>query len=901
MNVDQEENGNNVEENTNYNDTIKLGNTSDGFNKWQPSRNFEQSDSDIDDPHFTELRRSSTQEAATDCTDLTSDYSETHTTDSSTATTLPDFPEYRERPRKYSKDPIDNRLMEKTVGKVVDEVPWDIDGTCKYIVQCCSENWLNKTKDGRYFHLRTTGKDPNIAKRVGHCQGSFVCKKEDCYKRTYENTINKIDFIRDEEGKTLCGPCGSYARRIYCGAIKRITFDRNKGHAIVEHQRVHNCNLKPDKRKKQRIIDSHPMPISGFNTPLKTKKAMMRMKMDRKEYGDVKEIAESISAKDLKARISRLRRDASRPLSARDECEVYAHIRRLKKEFEVEFEDPYLVFKECCSHEVVGEDGSFVFKTSKSALEIAAKMSGMKTSKGEPSHLQKEPAFFDGMHSRVRLYKSLTLWVYHSAIRKMLLLAIMEAPRENTYYITKFFELFRDAMREYLGDESYEWRPDSIMMDEKGANFKALEAVMGKDFVDHYTMTCQYHFKQCAEEKMQAKNVPQEERKSFRKLLKILLEASTLPEYYNVCRDIDKAVKHYGLEGWWRWWKPRGFHLVPALRGFNLPRSNYAESGQSKLKGDRKISLIESVIEDCMEFLVQASDYKNFINNTEVVRGRGPSQFEREEKERREERNYVESAVQAIRSGDLLKCRKIVDSEPRFVPGGRARHKAPKDSRTGVQGNVRGKTNAAKKRTSNDGRNSNEDNMGGDKGESAEPTRRSNPDRRGRGHNPRYDSSDEGFDDDAYSARLLPEDYKELPVDVERRQIEDLQKVEYIPLGRATKTSNVSICQGCINGFKDEKYFKSPMNLVFRYKMYRKRPNKNKEWVLSNTKTYGYFHAEDMFCIRNYHELRNLSIDDVYMSNATFGNLTNGHFTELEKRQHLEPVLNTRRELRKVR
>ena len=83
--------------------------------------------------------------------------------------------------------------------------------------------------------------------------------------------------------------------------------------------------------------------------------------------------------------------------------------------------------------------------------------------------------------------------------------------------------------------------------------------------------------------------------------------------------------------------------------------------------------------------------------------------------------------------------------------------------------------------------------------------------------------------------------------------------------------------------------------------MYRKRPNKNKEWVLSTTKTYGYFHAEDMFCIRNYDELCNLSIEDIYMSNATFGNLTDGQFTELEKRQHLEPVLNTRRQLRKVR
>ena len=105
------------------------------------------------------------------------------------------------------------------------------------------------------------------------------------------------------------------------------------------------------------------------------------------------------------------------------------------------------------------------------------------------------------------------------------------------------------------------------------------------------------------------------------------------------------------------------------MHGFNLPRSNYAEGGQSKLKGDRKISLIDSVMEDCIEFLIQAADYENFLNNSEVVRGRGLSQFEREEREHREERNYVESAVRAISSGDLLKRWKQLDSEPRFVPG----------------------------------------------------------------------------------------------------------------------------------------------------------------------------------------------------------------------------------------
>ena len=213
------------------------------------------------------------------------------------------------------------------------------------------------------------------------------------------------------------------------------------------------------------------MPISSFNTPLKTKKTTMWMKMDCKEYKGVKEIAEAVSTKDLKARISQLRRDASRPLSAQGECEVYAHVWWLKKEFQTQFEDPYLIYKECCSHEVIGEKGSFVFKTCKASLKIAAKMSGAKQVNGEDSQLTEEPAYFDGMHSRVHLYKSLTMWVYNAAIRKMMLLAIMEAPWENTYYITKFFKLFQDAMRDYLGDGTYEWHPNSIMVDEKGADF----------------------------------------------------------------------------------------------------------------------------------------------------------------------------------------------------------------------------------------------------------------------------------------------------------------------------------------------------------------------------------------------------------------------------------------------
>ena len=171
------------------NDEGEVNESGEAYKKWVPNQNFHQSDSDIDDPHFAPLPTSSTKEASTDCIDLTSDYySETQTTDSSTSTSMPKFPEYREKPPKYSKWPINSHAMSKVVAKVVDYVPWDVDGNCKYIVKCCSETWMNKTGDGCWFHMRTSGrKIPNVVKKVGHCQGSYICKYEKCSKRTYEN------------------------------------------------------------------------------------------------------------------------------------------------------------------------------------------------------------------------------------------------------------------------------------------------------------------------------------------------------------------------------------------------------------------------------------------------------------------------------------------------------------------------------------------------------------------------------------------------------------------------------------------------------------------------------------------------------------------------------------------
>ena len=174
---------------------------------------------------------------------------------------------------------------------------------------------------------------------------------------------------------------------------------------------------------------------------------------------------------------------------------------------------------------------------------------------------------------------------------------------------------------------------------------------------------------------------------------------------------------------------------------------------------------------------------------------------------------------------------------------------------------------------------------------------RMNPPRPGRGKNPKYNSG-KANRGDGYKDIINPEeDYKTVPLEVEQRQIKDLQKVEYVTLGKGNRTGNVSVCQGCTVKISHEKYFTSPMNLVFRYKMYRKYRHEGR-WVDDKVKKYGYFHAEDMCCIRNFDELRRLKIEDVYMTNGTFLQLDEEHLKELHKRGHLEAILNTRRLLR---
>ena len=99
----------------------------------------------------------------------------------------------------------------------------------------------------------------------------------------------------------------------------------------------------------------------------------------------------------------------------------------------------------------------------------------------------------DGMHTRVKGYGTLALWTYHPGLHKVMKLASMECEHENTQFITLFLDLFNKAVQKKTGNPQYKFNPAVFMVDENGANFNAIEKVLGKDVIE-CTVICQWHF-----------------------------------------------------------------------------------------------------------------------------------------------------------------------------------------------------------------------------------------------------------------------------------------------------------------------------------------------------------------------------------------------------------------------
>ena len=158
--------------------------------------------------------------------------------------------------------------------------------------------------------------------------------------------------------------------------------------------------------------------------PTKYMEQCMYHYIDQEDYDAGFNVSESLCIDDVVAQVKKMRKHPNRSIHWNDELDSFSHVARIQESLLKSDKDKYLVYKwECC---LMGGMHSYVFKTSAVSLKVASMMAGKVKVGGQDSTLHTEPAFFDGMHTRVKFFVSLTLWVFHPAMRMMLLLALLK-------------------------------------------------------------------------------------------------------------------------------------------------------------------------------------------------------------------------------------------------------------------------------------------------------------------------------------------------------------------------------------------------------------------------------------------------------------------------------------------
>ena len=116
---------------------------------------------------------------------------------------------------------------------------------------------------------------------------------------------------------------------------------------------------------------------------------------------------------------------------------------------------------------------SYVFKSSTLMAKIALLM--------DQDHEEKTPfqdvvAFMDGLHSHVKDYTTLTLWLHNPVIHHMQRIAYMDCKSENTS-----LTLVNRILHEVKGDPDHVGNSCTIMTDKNVANKITVGQVLGED------------------------------------------------------------------------------------------------------------------------------------------------------------------------------------------------------------------------------------------------------------------------------------------------------------------------------------------------------------------------------------------------------------------------------------
>ena len=198
---------------------------------------------------------------------------------------------------------------------------------------------------------------------------------------------------------------------------------------------------------------------------------------------------------------------------------------------------------------------TFVFNTSDVACSVGRNMD-----RDGDYFMSKSYAFFDGNEKRVRNMTTYTLSVYHSLLRRQVVLTTMDCEAENQGNAEMFFKKWNDVRNENLDENAKEYKlnPTGILLDQHGCNWKALEIIYGKEFIQRCD-SCEFHFKQSVNQRVKEPVFSSKKSiRNFKQLTKEMLEAQTAAQFNDAIDEltefIRKKPKRKSLLPWLKWW-----------------------------------------------------------------------------------------------------------------------------------------------------------------------------------------------------------------------------------------------------------------------------------------------------------------------------------------------------------
>ena len=177
--------------------------------------------------------------------------------------------------------------------------------------------------------------------------------------------------------------------------------------------------------------------MSGSTKAKKYLQECFHYHLENDRVNEAFDMCDAVSEADVIEKIKKMRNYPNKSINRQDMIEAFGNISHIQASIKKSDHDKFLLYRWEC--EALGGSSSYVFKTSQMSIKMALKMGGKIKIGKEDSTLYEEPAFFDGMHKRVKNFVTLTLWVFHPAMQSMQILAVMECPNEDAKNIEMFF------------------------------------------------------------------------------------------------------------------------------------------------------------------------------------------------------------------------------------------------------------------------------------------------------------------------------------------------------------------------------------------------------------------------------------------------------------------------------